>query len=38
MLNITGLVEGDEEKYDVLSVTDRLVGNKNRWVKDFKSS
>ena len=38
MLNITGLVEGNEEKCDVLSVIDRLVDNKNRWVKDFKSS
>ena len=29
--NITELVEGDEEQCDVLSVTDRLVGNKDRW-------
>jgi len=32
--NITELVEGDEEQCDVLSVTDRPVGNKNRWVID----
>jgi len=32
--NITELVERDEEQCDVLSVTDRPVGNKNRWVID----
>ena len=32
--NITELIEGDEKQYDVLSVTDRPVGNKDRWVID----
>ena len=31
MLNVT---EGDEDKCDVLSVTDKSVGNKNRWIID----
>jgi len=30
--NITELVEGDEEQCDVLSVTNRPFGNKDRWV------
>ena len=33
--NITELVEGDKEQCDVLSVTDRPVGNKDRWVINF---
>jgi len=32
--NVTKLVEGDEEQCNVLSVTDRSVGNKDRWVID----
>ena len=32
--NITELVERDKEQCDVLSVTDKLIGNKNRWVVD----
>ena len=32
--NITELVEGDEKQCNVLSVTDRSVGNKDRWVID----
>ena len=35
--NITELVEGDEEQY-VLSVTDRSVGNKDRWIIDSECS
>ena len=36
--NVTELVEGDEEQCDVLSVTDRPVGNKDRWVIDSRCS
>ena len=36
--NITELVERDEEQCDFLSVTDKLVGNKNRWVIDSRCS
>jgi len=36
--NITELVEGDEEQCDILSVTDRPAGNKDRWVIDSRCS
>ena len=36
--NITELVKGDEEQCDALFVTDRPVGNKDRWVIDFGRS
>ena len=32
--NVTELVGGDEKQYDILYVTDRSVGNKDRWVID----
>ena len=36
--SVTELAEGDEEMCDILSVTDRLVGNKDRWIIDFGCS
>jgi len=36
--SVAELAEGDEEKCDVLSVTDRSVGNKNRWMIDSEYS
>ena len=36
--NVTKLVERDEEQCDVLSVTDRSVGNKDIWVIDSECS
>ena len=36
--NVTEMVEGDEKQCDVLSVTDRPVDNKNRWVIDSECS
>ena len=36
--NVTELVEGDEEQCDALSVTDRPVDNKDRWVIDSECS
>ena len=32
--NVTKMAGGDEEKYDILFITDRSVGNKNRWIID----
>ena len=32
------MAEGDEDKCDVLSVTDSLIGNKDRWVIDSDCS
>jgi len=32
--NVTELVRGDEKQCDVLFVTNRLVGNKDRWIID----
>ena len=36
--NVTELVKKDEEQYDVLSSTDRSVGNRDRWVIDSECS
>ena len=36
--NVTELIEGDEGQCDVLSVTDKPVGNKDRWVIDSEYS
>jgi len=36
--NVTKLVEGDEEQFDILFVTGRPVGNKDRWVIDSRCS
>ena len=36
-LNVTALPEEDEDKCDVLSVIDRSVGNKDRWIIDSES-
>ena len=33
--NVTELSEGDEDKCDILSVSDRSVDNKDRWIIDF---
>ena len=30
--NVTELIGEDEDKRDVLSVTDKSVGNKNKWI------
>jgi len=36
--NVTELAGGDEDKCDVLSVTDRSIGNKDRWIIDSECS
>ena len=36
--NVIELIEKDEDKCDILSVTDRSVGNKNRWIIDSECS
>ena len=34
--NVTELAGRNEEKCDVLSATDRSIGNKDRWIIDFR--
>ena len=36
--NVTELIREDEDKCDVLFVTDRSVGNKERWIIDSRCS
>ena len=36
--NITELIKEDEDKCDVLSITDRSAGKKDRWIIDFGCS
>ena len=36
--NVTELAEGDEEKYDILSVTNRPIVIKDRWIIDSECS
>ena len=36
--NVLELAEGDKDKYDVLSVIDKSVCNKDRWIINFECS
>ena len=36
--NVTKLIGEDEEQCDILSVTDKSVGNKDRWIIDSECS